>query len=106
MSFLASTAQKSLLILQKSQIGFEQTLVMNKANQITREMSYYANENQDADLDNDPYYIELQQTEEFLESRQDTLSTQYDLLDKEISSMQTAISNNIKSGCTLNLVGG
>ena len=39
MTFLAIDSQKSLLTLQKSQLQFEQTLVMNQANWIMNEMS-------------------------------------------------------------------
>ena len=107
MSFLASAAQKGLLILQRNQVDFERHLITNKAMQISREMNYYANEQgENVELDDDPYYIELEQTQEFLEARQDSLTTQYEVLDKEISSLQTAVNNNIKSGCTLNLIGG
>ena len=107
MSFLAVDAQKQLFILQRNQLQYEQTLVMNEANWVSKEMGYYANElGDDADLDNDPYYIELQKTEEYLESRQDTLDSQIQLLDNEISSLKTMVNNNIKNSCGLNLIGG
>ena len=106
MPFLAVDAQKQLFILQRNQLQYEQTLVMNEANWVSKEMGYYANElGEDADLDNDPYYIELQQTEEYLESRQDTLDSQIQLLDNEISSLKTLVNNNIKNSCGLNLIG-
>ena len=106
MSFLAVDAQKQLFILQRNQLQYEQTLVMNEANWVSKEMGYYANElGEDADLDNDPYYIELQQTEEYLESIQDTLDSQIQLLDNEISSLKTLVNNNIKNSCGLNLIG-
>ena len=105
MSFLAVDAQKSLFILQRNQLQYEQTLVMNEANWISKEMGYYANEMEDQDLDNDPNYIQLQQTEEYLESRQDTLDSQIQLLDNEISSLKTMVNNNIKNSCGLNLIG-
>ena len=106
MSFLAVDAQKQLFILQRNQLQFEQTLVMNEANWVSKEMGYYANELDDTtNLDSDPYYIELQQTEEYLESRQDTLDSQIQLLDNEISSLKTMVNNNIKNSCGLNLIG-
>lgn len=107
MSFLAVDAQKSLFTLQRNQLQFQQTLVMNEANWITKQMGYYANEQEDGyDLDQDPYYIELQATEEQLESEQDALDTQIQLIDSEISSLKTMVNNNIKSSCSLNLIGG
>ena len=80
---------------------------MNQAAWVSKEMGYYANEMGDgADLDNDPYYIELQQTEEYLESQQDTLESQITLLDSEINSLKSMVNNNIKNSCGLNLIGG
>ena len=106
MSFLAVDSQKSLFILQRNQLQYEQTLVMNEANWVSKEMGYYAQDmGEDADLDSDPYYIELQSTEEYLESRQDTLDSQIQLLDNEISSLKTLVNNNIKNSCGLNLIG-
>ena len=106
MSFLAVDSQKQLFILQRNQLQFEQTLVMNEANWVTKEMGYYANDaGDDADLDNDSYYIGLQATEEYLESRQDTLDSQIQLLDNEISSLKTLVNNNIKNSCGLILIG-
>lgn len=112
MTFLAIDSQKSLLTLQKSQLQFEQTLVMNQANWIMNEMSARSEELQEAnpngtvDLDNDPYYVMLQQQEEYLTTRQDALDSQISLLDNEISSMKTMVQNNIKSSCGLNLISG
>ena len=45
-------------------------------------------------------------TEEQLESEQDALDTQIQLIDSEISSLKTMVNNNIKSSCSLNLIGG
>ena len=65
MTFLALDAQKNLFTLQKSQLQFEQTLVMSRANYITKQMGYRAQELQDQeiDTDDDPTYIQLQQEE-------------------------------------------
>lgn len=110
MSFLAVDAQKSLFTLQRNQLQFEQTLIMNQANWTSKEMARYADDMQDQDnnydLDDDPYYVSLQKTEEYLESRQDSLDSQIQLLDNEISSMKTMVNNNIKNSCGLNLIGG
>ena len=86
MTFLALDAQKNLFTLQKSQLQFEQTLVMSRANYITKQMGYRAQELQDQeiDTDDDPTYIQLQQEESYLETRQDSLDSQ-DLLDSRNS---------------------
>ena len=80
---------------------------MNEANWVTKEMGYYAAELGDgADLDSDPYYVELQALEEYLETEQDNLDSQITLLDNEINSLKTLVNNNIKNSCGLNLIGG
>lgn len=108
MTFLALDAQKNLFTLQKSQLQFEQTLVMSRANYITKQMGYRAQELQDQeiDTDDDPIYIQLQQEESYLETRQDSLDSQISLMENEISSLKNLVNSNIKSSCTLNLIGG
>ena len=81
MTFLAIDSQKNLFTLQKSQLQFEQTLVMNQANWLAKEMSARAEQleaasgNGQVDLDNDAYYVSLQKQEEYLTTRQNTLAT-------------------------------
>lgn len=89
--FLAIDAQKNLFTLQKSQLQFEQTLVMSRANYITKQMGYRAQELEqyDTDPDDDPTYIALQQEESYLETRQDSLDSQISLMENEISSLKT-----------------
>lgn len=108
MTFLAIDAQKNLFTLQKSQLQFEQTLVMSRTNDITKQMGYRAQELEDTDMDvdNDPTYQMLQQQESYLQTRQDSLDSQMSILDNEINSLKTLVNNNIKSSCSLNLIGG
>ena len=53
MTFLALDAQKNLFTLQKSQLQFEQTLVMSRCNYITKQMGYRAQELEASDIDTD-----------------------------------------------------
>lgn len=107
MTFLAIDAQKNLFTLQKSQLQFEQTLVMSRANYITKQMGYIAQELEetDTDPDDDATYIALQQQESYLETRQDSLDSQISLMENEISSLKNLVNNNIKTSCSLNLIG-
>lgn len=107
MTFLAIDAQKNLFTLQKSQLQFEQTLVMSRANYITKQMGYRAQdlEETDTDPDDDATYIALQQQESYLETRQDSLDSQISLMENEISSLKNLVNNNIKTSCSLNLIG-
>ena len=106
MTFLAIDAQKNLFTLQKSQLQFEQTLVMSRCNYITKQMGQVAEAlGDDVDPDDDPTYKALQQEESYLETRQDSLDSQITLIENEISSLKNLVNNNIKSSCTLNLIG-
>ena len=108
MTFLALDAQKNLFTLQKSQLQFEQTWVMSRVNYVTKQMGYRAQdlEDMEIDTDDDPMYIQLQQEESYLETRQDSLDSQISLMENEISSLKNLVNSNIKSSCTLNLIGG
>lgn len=108
MTFLAIDAQKNLFTLQKSQLQFEQTLVMSRVNYITKQMGYRAQEleEDEKDTDDDPIYIALQQQESYLETRQDSLDSQISVMENEISGLKNLIQSNIKSSCSLNLIGG
>lgn len=108
MTFLAIDAQKNLFTLQKSQLQFEQTLVMSRTNYITKQMGIRAQEldGTDTDPDEDATYLALQQEESYLETRQDSLYSQISLIENEISSLKNLVNNNIKSSCQLNLIGG
>jgi len=107
MTFLALSSQRSLFMLQKSQLEFEQLLVMNQANWLQQEMADRADAlGTEVDLDNDPMYVSMQKEEEYLTTRQDTLSNQISLLNEEINSTKSLVQTNIKSSCGLNLIGG
>ena len=108
MTFLAIDAQKNLFTLQKSQLQFEQTLVMSRANYITKQMGYRAQAlaDQDIDTDDDQTYIALQQQESYLETRKDSLDSQISLMENEISSLKNLVNSNIKTSCSFNLIGG
>ncbi len=107
MSFLAMASQKSLFTLQKSQLEFEYTILMSRTNCITSQMADYAQvAGDDADLDEDPFYIQLEKTSEYLQTQADSVKSQQEVLDQEIQSLKTLVQNGIKSTCTLNLLGG
>ena len=81
---------------------------MSRVNYITKQMGYRAQdlEDMEIDTDDDPMYIQLQQEESYLETRQDSLDSQISLMENEISSLKNLVNSNIKSSCTLNLIGG
>ncbi len=107
MSFLAMASQKSLFTLQKSQLEYEYTILMSRTNCITSQMSDYANAaGDDADLDEDPFYISLEKTSEYLQTEAESVKSQIDVMEQEINSLKTMVNNGIKSTCSLNLIGG
>ena len=107
MSFLAMASQKSLFTLQKSQLEYEYTILMSRTNVINSQMADYANSVEDDDsLDEDPFYISLEKTEEYLETQADSVKNQIDEMEQEINSLKTMVQNGIKSTCSLNLIGG
>ncbi len=113
MTFLAIDAQKSLFTLQKSQVEFEQMLILNQVNWCTKQMNtitqtyneMYGDDTDAPQADEDPYFIELQQMEEQLQTRKSNLDSQITLLNEEINSCKTMTNNNIKQACGLNLLG-
>lgn len=108
MTFLAIDAQKNLFTLQKSQLQYEQTLVMSRVNYITKQMGDREQvcEANEVDPDDDAAYRQLQEEESYLETRQESLDSQISVLENEISSIKTLVTNNIKSACQLQLIGG
>ncbi len=107
MSFLAMASQKSLFMLQKSQLEYEKTILMSRVNCINSQMADYADAaGDDADLDEDPFYIQLEKTSEYLQTQADSVGNQIDVMNEEINSLKTMVQNGIKSTCSLNLIGG
>lgn len=107
MSFLAMASQKSLFTLQKSQLEYEYTILMSRTNVITSQMSDYATAAGDeADLDEDPQYIALEKTSEYLQTEAESVKSQIDVMEQEINSLKTMVNNGIKNTCSLNLIGG
>lgn len=110
MAFLAIDSQRNLFTLQRNQLQFEQTLVQSQVNWLQKEMAYiqstFEEENPDASIDEDPYYLQLQKQEEYLTTRTQAIETQVNTLNEEISSSKQVVQNNIKSSCGLNLIGG
>ena len=106
MSFLAMASQKSLFTLQKSQLEYEYTILMSRTNVINSQMADYAAAADKDSLDEDPFYISLEKTEEYLETQADSVKNQIDEMEQEINSLKTMVQNGIKSTCSLNLIGG
>lgn len=105
MSFLAIDAQKNYFTLQRNQLQFEMTVVMQTALQNQKAMDAIKQDKKEG-YEDDPNYIAYEEMDEILETEKDSLDSQIQLLDSEISSLKTMVNNNIKNSCTLNLIGG
>ena len=112
MTFLAIDAQKNLFTLQKNQLQFEQMLILNQVNwcqkqQTQLQRAYNAGEyGEDADIEKDTYYMQLQDMDEQLSTRKSAIEDQITALTEEITSCSTLVKNNVKQSCGLNLIGG
>lgn len=112
MTFLAMSSQRSLYMLQKSQLEFERTMIMNQVVWLQQEMDDRAqllegeNGAGSFDLDNDAYYVSLQKQEEYLNTKSQSLDDQISFLGETISSTKSLVNTNIKNSCGLNLIGG
>ena len=51
------------------------------------------------------YYQDIYDLSEQLETEKDSLDSQITAIENEISGLKTMVNNNIKSSCTLNLLG-
>jgi len=80
---------------------------MSRTNCITSQMADYANaKGDDDDLDEDPFYIALEKTSEYLQTEAESVKSQIDVMEQEINSLKTMVNNGIKNTCSLNLIGG
>ena len=108
MAFLALASQKSLLTLQKNFLQFQLLSIMNQTNYATSQMTaierQYANY-EDSDCSTDPNFIYYEDLSNQLETEKDSIESQITALENEISGLKTMVNNNIKSSCTLNLLG-
>ncbi len=107
MAFLALASQKSLLTLQKNFLQFQYISIQNQIQYATAKMTevermYSGSED---DYTEDADYIYYEDLSDQLETEKDSLDSQLTAIDNEISGLKTLVNNNIKSSCTLNLLG-
>ena len=80
---------------------------MNQTNYATSQMAAiereYAASDQDCTQNADFIYYE--DLSDQLETEKDSIESQITALENEISGLKTMVNNNIKSSCTLNLLG-
>lgn len=108
MAFLALASQKSLMSLQKNFLQFQYLSIMNQIQYATSQMTAIEREysSSDADCTEDADYIYYEDLSDQLETEKDSIDSQLTAIENEISGLKTLVNNNIKSSCTLNLLGG
>ena len=103
MAFLALASQKSFLQFQHVSLQNQVNYAASQMAAIERE---YAAMGEDApDCTEDASFIYYQDLSDQLETEKDSLDTQITAIENEISGLKTMVNNNIKSSCTLNLLG-
>lgn len=107
MAFLALASQKSLLTLQKNFLQFQYISIQNQIQYATAQMTEVerAYSGSDDDYTEDADYIYYEDLSDQLETEKDSLDSQLTAIENEISGLKTLVNNNIKSSCTLNLLG-
>lgn len=108
MAFLALASQKSVLTLQKNFLQFQMISLQNQiqyASAMMNEVQKACEDQEDVDYTENADYIYYEQLDEQLSAEKDSIETQMTAIENEISSLKTLVNNNIKTSCTLNLVG-
>ena len=109
MAFLALASQKSVLTLQKNFLQFQMISLQNQIQYATTMMNEikksYDGQDSEEDYTDNPDYIYYEQLDEQLSSEKDSIESQMTVIENEISSLKTLVNNNIKTSCTLNIVG-
>lgn len=102
MTFLSLGIEASSLMQQKSELEYEETIIVNQYNYVTEEMAEVAGDD-DVDLENNRYYQELERYQELYNSKKGAIETQLKTINSEIESYQKAVDQNIKSECKLSI---
>lgn len=102
MTFLSLGIETSSLMQQKAELEFEETIIVNQYNYVTEEMAEVSSDEHD-DLENNPYYQELEHYQELYNSKKGAIETQLKTINAEIESYQKAVDTNIKSECKLSI---
>ena len=107
MAFLALASQKSLLTLQKNFLQYQYVSIQNQIQYATARMTEVERRHADSEGDytEDADYIYYEDLSDQLETEKDSLDSQLTAIENEISGLKTLVNNNIKSSCTLNLIG-
>lgn len=109
MSFLALASQKSLLNLRKSFLELQKISIQNRIEAAQSQMAYIERMHADDDnweQDEDSNYQYYARLDDSLSTEADSLDSQLSVLQNDISSLKTLVNNNIKTSCTMNISGG
>ena len=109
MAFLHLAAQTSLLRMQKNDMSLEYSIMLNQIQKLQKEEADYVkqfDDDDDFDVDNDPEYQRLFKEEQFITTQSESLKNQIDVIESEISSLQTLTKNDVKASTQLSLLGG
>ncbi|MDD3436659.1 MAG: hypothetical protein PHC64_05860 [Candidatus Gastranaerophilales bacterium] len=104
MAFLALAIEKSSLIVQKTQLEYQQMILCEELNQITEEMQDLVEAaDDDCDITDTAAYQALEWADEQYSAKKDTIEAQLMAINQEIEGYGKAVTDNIKNECKLTI---
>ncbi len=114
MTFLVLNMASTQLILQQSDLEFQDMTVSQEYNNIEQQISDRSQQlgststtsttsSSSDTVDNDPELEELHAQEQIYDSKRTTIEAQLKVIQSELDNYQKAVETNIKSECKLNI---
>lgn len=113
MTFLTLDVQKNYMVLQKSQLEYQEMLSTNQKQQVVQEISnlysQYENENKESGVTTGLQDTQKQELEKYNNLQQkfdteiSTIETQLKTLNSQIESYEKAIDTNVKGECKFSI---
>ncbi len=106
MSFLASASQKTLLKLQHNFLQLRALQMTNQIRMVKNQMDAYQLANPDSDCTSDANYLYFEQMDEYYESLKESIDTEAQLVQQEITALENTVKQGIQQSCQMKLAGG
>ena len=99
MAFLTLNIEKNAMMIEKTQLEYQQMVYQNQYNDVLEEMTGYL---QDGDTDTESAKMkELQTLQQYYDTQKGSVESRLTLLNQEIESFDKVIGENIKNTCKL-----
>lgn len=106
MTFLALDVQKNFMIMQKSQLEYQEMCAVSNLDTVTSTLNAHVSSksnDDNFDPEKDSTCLKLQAMQQMYEQQQASIESQLKNLNSQIESFEKAIDTNIKSECKLNI---